>query len=115
AGLALKPGTPVEPYLEFLAEFDQILIMTVEPGFGGQSFMAETMPKLARVRQELDRWKPDIWLQVDGGIGRDTIAVAADHGADTFVAGSAVFRADSPSLEIDALRAVAAAHARSHS
>ncbi len=110
AGLALKPGTPVEPYLEFLAEFDQILIMTVEPGFGGQSFMPETMAKVVRIRTELDRWKPDVWLQVDGGITRDTIAIAADAGADTFVAGSAVFRVEDPAAEIDALRAVAARH-----
>jgi ribulose-phosphate 3-epimerase len=110
AGLALKPGTPVEPYLEFLTEFDQILIMTVEPGFGGQSFMTEVLPKVARVRAELDRWKPDVWLQVDGGVTRDTIAIAAEAGADTFVAGSAVFRADSPAAEIDVLRDIARAH-----
>ncbi|MFZ2963210.1 MAG: ribulose-phosphate 3-epimerase [Rhodoglobus sp.] len=105
AGLALKPGTPVERYLELLPEFDQVLVMTVEPGFGGQKFMAETMPKLALLRSALgDR---DIWLQVDGGIDEETIVIAAEAGADTFVAGSAVFRADDPAAQIERLRAIA--------
>jgi ribulose-phosphate 3-epimerase len=75
AGLALKPGTPVEPYLELLPEFDQILVMTVEPGFGGQSFMPETMPKLLALRQAVAKTGLDVWLQVDGGI----TAAAAAH------------------------------------
>jgi ribulose-phosphate 3-epimerase len=108
AGLALKPGTPVEPYLELLPEFDQVLVMTVEPGFGGQKFMAETMPKLALLRAAVgDR---DIWLQVDGGIDEQTIVTAAEAGADTFVAGSAVFRAEDPAAQIERLRTVAAEH-----
>ncbi len=107
-GLALKPGTPVEPYLEFIAEFDQILVMTVEPGFGGQSFIESVMPKLARIRAELDRWKPDVWLQVDGGVTVDTIRIAAEHGADTFVAGTAVFHG-APAANIAALRAAGGA------
>ncbi|MDF1479826.1 ribulose-phosphate 3-epimerase [Leifsonia sp. H3M29-4] len=108
AGLALKPGTPVEPYLELLPEFDQVLVMTVEPGFGGQKFMAETMPKLALLRAAVgDR---DLWLQVDGGIDERTIVIAAEAGADTFVAGSAVFRADDPAVQIERLRAVATEH-----
>jgi ribulose-phosphate 3-epimerase len=108
AGLALKPGTPVEPYLELLPEFDQVLVMTVEPGFGGQSFMAETMPKLALLRAAVgDR---DIWLQVDGGIDEQTIVIAAEAGADTFVAGSAVFRSDDPAAQVERLRAVATSH-----
>jgi ribulose-phosphate 3-epimerase len=108
AGLALKPGTPVEPYLELLPEFDQVLVMTVEPGFGGQRFMAETMPKLALLRAAVgDR---DIWLQVDGGVDEETIAIAAQAGADTFVAGSAVFRAEDPAAQIERLRAVATSH-----
>ncbi len=105
AGLALKPGTPVDPYLSMLDEFDQVLVMTVEPGFGGQSFMPETMPKLRALRAT----GTDAWLQVDGGIDLDTIGVAAEAGADTFVAGSAVFNGD-PATRIAALRAAAAAH-----
>lgn len=111
AGIALKPGTPVEPYLEFLGEFDQVLVMTVEPGFGGQSFIEETMPKLDLLRAAVDRWGSDIWLQVDGGIDRRTIEIAAEHGADTFVAGSAVFRAPDVAVEIDILRELASQHA----
>lgn len=108
AGIALKPGTPVDHYLELLSEFDQVLVMTVEPGFGGQSFMAETMPKLQALRAAVgDR---DIWLQVDGGIDERTIAIAAEAGADTFVAGSAVFSGD-PVERIAALRAAAERHA----
>lgn len=109
AGLALKPGTPVERYLELLPEFDQVLVMTVEPGFGGQKFIAETMPKLAMLRAAVG--ERDIWLQVDGGIDEETIVTAAQAGADTFVAGSAVFRADDPGAQIERLRDLAVAHA----
>lgn len=108
AGLALKPGTPVEPYLELLPEFDQVLVMTVEPGFGGQSFMPETMPKLRALREARARLGVDTWLQVDGGIALDTIAIAAEAGADTFVAGSAVYGADDPERAIAGLREAAA-------
>lgn len=105
AGLALKPGTPVDRYLELLPEFDQVLVMTVEPGFGGQKFIADTMPKLGMLRAAVgDR---DIWLQVDGGIDEETIVIAAEAGADTFVAGSAVFRSDDPAAQIERLRALA--------
>jgi len=110
AGIALKPGTPVEPYLELLAEFDQVLVMTVEPGFGGQLFMDSTMPKLERLRNAIGHAGLDVWLQVDGGINEDTILVAAEAGADTFVAGSSVFGADDPASQIAALRASAASH-----
>jgi ribulose-phosphate 3-epimerase len=109
AGIALKPGTPVEPYLELLPEFDQVLVMTVEPGFGGQSFMPETMPKLGLLREAVTKTGLDVWLQVDGGITADTIVIAAEAGADTFVAGSSVFRGE-PADNIAALRAAAAAH-----
>jgi len=109
AGIALKPGTPVEPFLELLPEFDQVLVMTVEPGFGGQSFMAETMPKLGLLREAVDRTGLDVWLQVDGGITADTIVIAAEAGADTFVAGSSVFRGE-PADNIAALRAAVASH-----
>jgi ribulose-phosphate 3-epimerase len=110
AGLALKPGTDVEPYLDLLAEFDQVLVMTVEPGFGGQSFMPETMPKLRALRERVSQTGLDVWLQVDGGISEKTIAIAAEAGADTFVAGSSVFGAENPALAIDTLRREAAAH-----
>ncbi len=111
AGLAVKPGTRVEGYLDLLPEFDQVLVMTVEPGFGGQSFMAETMPKLRALRQVVEADGLDVWLQVDGGITVDTIGIAAEAGADTFVAGSSVYGADDVERAIAELRAAAAAHA----
>lgn len=110
AGIALKPGTPVEPYLELLPEFDQILVMTVEPGFGGQSFMESTMPKLGILRAAVAKTGLDIWLQVDGGVDENTISQAAAAGADTFVAGSAVFTSTDPAARIDLLRALAMRH-----
>jgi ribulose-phosphate 3-epimerase len=110
AGIALKPGTDVEPYLELLPEFDQVLVMTVEPGFGGQSFMHSTMPKLARLREETTRQNLDVWLQVDGGINESTIVTAAEAGADTFVAGSSVFSTGDPAAAIASLRSAAEAH-----
>ncbi len=111
AGIALKPGTAAEPLLDLLHEFDQVLIMTVEPGFGGQSFMVSTMPKLAQVREAITRAGTDVWLQVDGGVDLTTIEIARDAGADTFVAGSAVFRGSDPAEQIAALRAAADRHA----
>lgn len=110
AGVAVKPATPVEGLYDVFDEFDQILVMTVEPGFGGQSFMAEQMPKLARLHDEARRRGSQVWLQVDGGISESTIAQAAEAGADTFVAGSAVFGADDPGQAIEALRREASAH-----
>jgi ribulose-phosphate 3-epimerase len=110
AGLALKPGTAVDDYLEIAEEFDQILVMTVEPGFGGQSFIAETMPKLVALREVVNATGLDIWLQVDGGITEKTIAIAAEAGADTFVAGSSVFGAENVATAIATLRAAAEAH-----
>ncbi|WP_434811203.1 ribulose-phosphate 3-epimerase [Microbacterium sp. bgisy189] len=110
AGVAVKPATAVEGLYEVLDEFDQILVMTVEPGFGGQSFMADQMPKLARLREEANRRGSQVWLQVDGGISASTIAQAAEAGADTFVAGSAVFGAEDPEQAIAALRSEAASH-----
>ncbi len=111
AGLAIKPNTPVEPYLDLLPEFDQVLVMTVEPGFGGQGFMASTMPKVRAVRAAIDALGTDIWLQVDGGIDAHSIEIARDAGADTFVAGSAVYRSADPNAQVELLRAAAAAHA----
>ena len=110
AGIALKPGTPVDDYLELLPEFDQVLVMTVEPGFGGQSFMESTMPKLERLREAVTALGADVWLQVDGGVDLTTIEIARDAGADTFVAGSAVFRAENPDEQISLLRAAAERH-----
>lgn len=110
AGIAVKPSTPIEPYLELLPEFDQVLVMTVEPGFGGQSFMAKTMPKLGLLAAAVARSGLDVWLQVDGGITETTIVMAADAGANTFVAGSSVFNHGDPTAQIAALRAAAEAH-----
>jgi ribulose-phosphate 3-epimerase len=110
AGLALKPGTQVDDYLDLLPEFDQILVMTVEPGFGGQSFIADMMPKLVRLRERVKSSALDVWLQVDGGINEETIVTAAESGADTFVAGSSVFRAENPAAQIALLRQSASEH-----
>jgi len=114
ASIALKPGTAVEPYLELLPEFDQVLVMTVEPGFGGQSFMPEMMPKLRTLRAAAERHGIELWLQVDGGIALDTIGVAAEAGADTFVAGSAVYGAADVEAAIAGLRTAAAGHPHGH-
>jgi ribulose-phosphate 3-epimerase len=114
AGIALKPDTAVEPYLELLPEFDQVLVMTVEPGFGGQTFMDATMPKLHALRAAVKQTGLDVWLQVDGGINEHTIVTAAEAGADTFVAGSSVFNATDPAEQIDLLRSAATAAADAH-
>ncbi|WP_375384385.1 ribulose-phosphate 3-epimerase [uncultured Microbacterium sp.] len=110
AGVAIKPATAVESLFEVLDEFDQILVMTVEPGFGGQSFMANMMPKLSVLAAEVRRRGSAVWLQVDGGISESTIEQAAEAGADTFVAGSAVFGAEDPGAAIRALRSSATRH-----
>lgn len=107
AGIALKPDTPVTAYLDILAEFDQVLVMTVEPGFGGQSFLEHTMPKLRALRERRDATGLDVRLEVDGGISEDTIRTAAENGADTFVAGSSVYGADDIPTAIAALRSAA--------
>lgn len=108
-GLALKPTTPFHEIAPFLEHLDMVLIMTVEPGFGGQSFMNSMMAKVEEARREIDaRFFGKIWLQVDGGVSLETIAEAAKSGADTFVAGSAVFKSDDPGRMVDSLRALAA-------
>ncbi len=107
AGMALRPATPVEPYEDLLGELDMLLIMTVEPGFGGQRFLEVCLPKIRRARQLLDQHGVDVWLQVDGGVSLETIELCADAGADVFVAGSAVFSADDPAVMVDKLRAAA--------
>jgi ribulose-phosphate 3-epimerase len=109
AGLALKPGTPLEDYLDVLTDFDTLLVMTVEPGFGGQSFMPDVLSKVRRARELTDTGHLTLFVEVDGGINADTIEQAAAAGADVFVAGSAVYGADDPSKAIAALRAQAAA------
>jgi ribulose-phosphate 3-epimerase len=107
-GIAIKPGTEfalVEPFLE---EIDMLLIMTVEPGFGGQKFMGDQLPKIERARMAINKLaKSHPWLQVDGGISIETIGLAAHAGADTFVAGSAIYKADSPAAMIAELRKAA--------
>ncbi len=104
AGVAIKPGTAGESLYEILDEFDQVLVMTVEPGFGGQSFMPETMPKLRALVDEARRRGSSTWFQVDGGISDATISQAAEAGADTFVAGSAVYGADDIEAAVTRLR-----------
>jgi ribulose-phosphate 3-epimerase len=107
AGMALRPATPIEPYADLIGELDLILIMTVEPGFGGQKFLDVMLPKLRRTRALLDASGAEVWLEVDGGISEDTIARCAEAGADTFVAGSAVFGADDPDAMVRTLRSTA--------
>ena len=114
AGISIKPKTPVDEVLAHLEEFDMVLVMSVEPGFGGQKFMPEVLDKVRALRQRVDQ----IWgketsdesadgrclIEIDGGISADTIASAAEAGVDVFVAGSAVYKADSPNAAIDELR-----------
>jgi ribulose-phosphate 3-epimerase len=104
AGLSVKPGTPLEPYLEVLREFDTLLVMTVEPGFGGQDFMPDVLPKVKLAREHVRAGHLRLFVEVDGGIAPDTIEAAAEAGADVFVAGSAVYGADDPAAAIEALR-----------
>lgn len=107
-GIALKPDTPFELLVPLMSEIDMVLIMTVEPGLGGQNFKGEMMSKVAQARAEIDRkYFEKIWLQVDGGISLETIALASAAGADTFVAGSAIFKADDPGQMVESLRAAA--------
>lgn len=108
AGMGLRPATPIEPYEDLLPELDMILVMTVEPGFGGQKFLDVCLPKIRRTRELLDKHGGDIWLQVDGGVSEETIERCAEAGADVFVAGSAVFGADDPGGMIETLREQAA-------
>ena len=104
AGLAIKPGTALEPYLQILRDFDTLLVMSVEPGFGGQSFIAEVLTKVAAVRRIVDSGELRILIEIDGGINADTIEAAAQAGVDCFVAGSAIYGAADPSVALEALR-----------
>ena len=107
SGLAIKPNTPIESVEEILEEIDMILVMTVEPGFGGQSFMESVIPKVERARHWItQRGFDDLWIEVDGGISLDTIAIARKAGADTFVAGSSVYKSDNPAEVVTQLRAI---------
>jgi len=107
AGLSLKPGTPLEAWTDVLKHYDTLLVMTVEPGFGGQAFMADMMDKVRTARRLVDTGHLTVVVQVDGGIGADTIEIAAEAGADCFVAGSAVYSAADPALAVARLRAAA--------
>ena len=111
AGMGLRPATPIEPYEDRLPELEMLLVMTVEPGFGGQKFLDICLPKIRRTRELLDKHGLDLWLQVDGGISMETIERCAEAGADVFVAGSAVFGADDPDAMVQALREAAEAAA----
>ncbi len=107
AGLAVNPGTAIEPYADLIGEVDMLLVMTVEPGFGGQHFLELVLPKVARARQLIARHGGEIWLQVDGGVSDETIERCAEAGADVFVAGTAVFGTEDPVAAIAHLRAKA--------
>jgi ribulose-phosphate 3-epimerase len=109
AAMALKPATPIEPYEDLLPELDMLLVMTVEPGFGGQAFLDIMLPKIRRVRSLIDKHGLDLWLQVDGGVSAGTIERCAEAGADVFVAGSAVYGAADPAEAVRGLRARAQA------
>jgi ribulose-phosphate 3-epimerase len=105
AGMALRPATPVEPYVDLLPELDMLLVMTVEPGFGGQGFLDVVLPKIRRAKEAIGDL--DVWLQVDGGVGEETIERCAEAGADVFVAGNAVYGAADPAAAVERLRAKA--------
>src|ERR1700757_5508673 len=109
AGLSVKPGTPLEPYLDILADFDTLLIMSVEPGFGGQAFIPEVLVKVATARRLVDAGELTIVVEIDGGVNDDTIEQAAVAGVDCFVAGSAGYGADAPAAAVRSLRRQAAA------
>ncbi len=104
ASMALRPATPIDPYEDLLPELDMVLVMTVEPGFGGQRFLDLCLPKIRRTRDLLTKHGLETWLQVDGGVSLETIERCAEAGADVFVAGSAVFSADDPDAMVAALR-----------
>ena len=111
ASMALKPATPIDPYEDLLPELDMVLVMTVEPGFGGQKFLDLCLPKIRRTRELVAKHGLETWVQVDGGVSLDTIARCAEAGADVFVAGSAVFNADDPEAMVAELRSAAEAAA----
>jgi ribulose-phosphate 3-epimerase len=107
AGLSVKPGTPLEPYLELLGHYDTLLVMSVEPGFGGQEFIADVLDKVRTARAKVDAGELSVLVEIDGGINADTIEQAAEAGVDCFVAGSAVYGAADPGRAVEALRQLA--------
>lgn len=107
AGMALRPATAVEPYLDMLPELDMLLVMTVEPGFGGQQFLEVTLPKVRRAADAIAGSDIPVVVQVDGGVTEETIVRAAEAGATCFVAGSSVYGANDPQQAIASLRQVA--------
>ncbi|MET8876953.1 ribulose-phosphate 3-epimerase [Nocardia sp. NPDC004604] len=109
AGLSVKPNTPIEPYLEILRDFDTLLVMSVEPGFGGQSFIPHVLEKARIVRRLVDAGELRLIVEIDGGINADTIEAAAEAGIDCFVAGSAIYNTDDPAATVEKLRQRAAA------
>jgi ribulose-phosphate 3-epimerase len=109
AGLSIKPKTPLEPYVELLKYYDTLLVMSVEPGFGGQEFIPEVLSKVSAARRLVDSGELTVLVEIDGGINEDTIEQAAEAGVDCFVAGSAVYGADDPARMVSTLRDMAAA------
>lgn len=109
SAMALKPDTGIDPYLDMLGELDMLLLMTVEPGFGGQRFLDLVLPKIRRARRASDDLGGTVAIQIDGGVSAETIERAAEAGADTFVAGSAVYSAEEPDAVVSELRRLAAA------
>ena len=109
-GMALRPATDITPYIDILPEIDMLLVMTVEPGFGGQSFLESMMAKVRRTREAISAANLQVSVQVDGGITRETISVAAEAGADVFVAGSAVYKAEDAYAEVEELRRISQSH-----
>jgi ribulose-phosphate 3-epimerase len=107
AAMALKPATPVEPYADLLGELDMLLVMTVEPGFGGQRFLDLCLPKIRRARELISAAGLELWLQVDGGVSLETVERCAEAGADVFVAGSAVYSSAEPDAMVARLRELA--------
>lgn len=107
AGLSIKPGTPLEPYVELLAHYDTLIVMSVEPGFGGQEFMPEVLDKVRAAKRLVEAGELTVVVEIDGGINAETIEVAAEAGVDCFVAGSAVYGADDPARAIEQLRKLA--------
>jgi ribulose-phosphate 3-epimerase len=104
AGLSIKPNTPLEPYVELLRHYDTLLIMSVEPGFGGQGFIPEVLDKVRAARRLVDSGQLTLLVEIDGGINADTIEQAAEAGVDCFVAGSAVYDATDPGQAVRLLR-----------
>lgn len=107
AGFSIKPNTPIEPWLDKLSHFDLVLVMSVEPGFGGQKFMPEMLDKVRKLRSAIDEQGLDTLIEIDGGISADTIAQSAEAGCDAFVAGSAIFKQADRAAEVENLRTLA--------